>query len=745
MKRRGRPHHLPILASSLLACGLFVLSGCASSQVSTTATLSVSTDTTTVHTSSTASGESGTSTTLFPSAFRSPFVEQTYLASQPVDLSKVANLGKANLSESQKNVLARQSFVAVVPAANEQPWKFWQVYESARYQGLPLLVTTDSILNTYHGLFNTLLQRMEEKALFEQARTMTEALYGAAYAQSGTATDAVVKEDARLNMAYFAVARALLNGSTKLPGIITGDRKDELQAMVDLAASEVALIEAADGPADSPILGYTEDYSQYKPRGHYTRSDQLRRYFKAMMWYGHTAFYINPREPDLPEALAVSLSRRAILISSSLVGPAKEAWSAVYEPTSFLVGRADDITVDDMREVITQVFGTSQPAPDELADVAKIAKVREKLNKLPVPKILTAATRAPGDTENREENERSFRVMGQRYIPDSYAFQQLVWAYVGTAPDNKRDLPMGLDIMTVLGSDQAYKIAKQDYAQDKYQNWETQLEKVNQEFSERTPDLWPANLYTGWLESLQQVMTLPAAGAPDFMKTKVWARKSLNTALGSWTELRHDTILYAKQSVTAEGGGGEEPQDPGYVEPYPAFYARIGELATTLRQGLVDYGLIDPEAANKLEMMISLTDTLRSAAEKELAGEELAPDEKLTISEYGHYLEILEQFNDAEEGRTLSPTAEKSPLVADVHTSYNSNRALEEATGYPLVLYAAFELNGKVQLFAGASYAYYEFTVPLNERLTDEEWTSLLDTGKAPPRPAWTNGWIVSE
>jgi hypothetical protein len=302
---------------------------------------------------------------------------------------------------------------------------------------------------------------------------------------------------------------------------------------------------------------------------------------------------------------------------------------------------------------------------------------------------------------------------------------------------------MGLDAMAVLGSDQAYQIAKQDYSQNKYENWESQLKKVNEEFSARTPDLWPANLYTGWLESLQRIAAKPADGAPEFMQTKVWARKSLNTALGSWTELRHDTILYAKQSVTAEGDGGEEPTEPGYVEPYPDFYAGIGHLAATLKKGLVDYGLIDGESSNKLDLMTSLADTLRSISEKELAGGQLSEEERTTISYYGHYLETLEQFEDSEEGRTLSPTPEKSPLVADVHTSYNTGSALEEATGYPLVLYAAFELNGKTQLFAGASYAYYEFTVPLANRLTDEAWTAMLDTGAVAARPAWTNEWIV--
>ena len=83
--------------------------------------------------------------------------------------------------------------------------------------------------------------------------------------------------------------------------------------------------------------------------------------------------------------------------------------------------------------------------------------------------------------------------------------------------------------------------------------------------------------------------------------------------------------------------------------------------------------------------------------------------------------------------------------MADVHTSYNTGLALEEATGYPLVLYAAFEVNGQLQLFCGASYAYYEFTAPLDGRLTDEEWTAMLDEGRQPARPAWTTEWIPAD
>lgn len=703
--------------------------GCGTEPAETTTTAASGSTTVTLPPADTTTGTTGSSNGGFTNGGAAgPFAEPPYLSPQPVDLAAIVNLDKVLLSEAQRETLARQSFVAVMPGPQYAAWKFWHVYETARYSGLPVLVTTDSLLNAYHGLFDTLLQRMEEASLYDQVVAMTEALYAAADEQSASATDPAVKEAARLNLAFFSVADCLLKG----PGALTASPETE---------AELALIEAAAEIVDSPILGYKEDYTQYKPRGHYTRSEKLQRYFKAMMWYGHTAFYINPRAGDITPDEAIDLTRRAALVSSTLVGPAREAWLSVYEPTSFLVGRADDLTIEDMDRVLVKVLGTSQPQPDDLAADETIEALREELNKLPAPKILTAV--APGvATEGREESQRSFRVMGQRYIPDSYAFQQLVWAYVGTE-EKKREFPMGLDAMIVLGSDQAYKIAKEDYGQDQFAKWEDQIKKVHREFAGKDATLWPANLYTGWLESLQHVMAFPGDGAPAFMKSRSWARKSLNTALGSWTELRHDTILYAKQSVAAEGDGGEEPPSAGYVEPYPAFYAKMAELAATLKQGMEDYNLMDSEALNKLETMIELAQTLQAIAQKELTGGTLTADELSAITWYGSSLESLETWSTDSNGMTLSPAAEKSPLIADVHSGYLTGQALEEATGYPLTLYAAFELDGKLQIFCGASYAYYEFLTPLDERLTDEEWQAMLDAGQAPPRPAWTNEWIV--
>ena len=682
-------------------------------------------------------GESPTSTSVPATTPTTTPAAVEYLDPQPVDLTAIVNLDLADLSDGERQVLAKQSFVAVGSPAGESAGKFWSIYEDARYRGLPVLVTTDSLLNAYHGLFDALLQRMEQTSFFGQVDKMSQELYSSMYDAWGTATDADVKTDLRLNMTYFAVASALLDPEASVPAEI----KDGVEA-------ELQLIEAAAGPAESPTLGYALDYSQFKPRGHYTRSEALQRYFKAMMWYGNVGFYINPRMPDITEEEATSLTRRAVLIAGAVVGPVRDAWDAVYEPTSFIVGESDDLTVDDVQSVTTSVFGTSAPGPDALADSAKIAQVQEQLNQLPAPLILSAvAPDLAAGTDagtTREENQRSFRVMGQRFVPDSYMFQQLVWAKVGTE-ENKRTLPMGLDIMSVLGSTEAYRLETELYAQQKYAHWDTQLAKLKQEFTDPASDLWPADLYTAWLDSLTRVMTIPDEEAPAFMRSRPWALKSLNTALGSWTELRHDTILYAKQSVTAEGEGGEEPVSLGYVEPYPLFYDEIAMLAETMQGEMEAFDLLDEDSDERLTRMASLARSLSTISQKQLAGAELTEDEVYLIQTYGQQLESLEYFGVDEQGLTISPTPDKTPVVADVHTDYVTDPAqvLEEATGYPLTLYAAFELDGVIQLFVGASYSYYEFTAPVDRRLTDEEWTALLDSNSAPPRPEWTGAWIV--
>ena len=83
-------------------------------------------------------------------------------------------------------------------------------------------------------------------------------------------------------------------------------------------------------------------------------------------------------------------------------------------------------------------------------------------------------------------------------------------------------------------------------------NYQNNLAAARNVIDAQQPSEWDENLYMGWLATLRE-LSKPTTDAkyPEVLRTQAWAMKSLNTQLASWTQLRHDTILYAKQSYTS--------------------------------------------------------------------------------------------------------------------------------------------------------------------------------------------------
>ncbi len=114
---------------------------------------------------------------------------------------------------------------------------------------------------------------------------------------------------------------------------------------------------------------------------------------------------------------------------------------------------------------------------------------------------------------------------------------------------------------------------------------------LNGQFAALGADTWTQNLYWGWLYCLLALLDEKGDGYPTFMKSQAWADKELNTGLGSWTELRHDTILYTKQSYATLGLEMGSPKK-GYVEPNPELYGRLASLVKMTGDGLSARGLL---------------------------------------------------------------------------------------------------------------------------------------------------------
>ena len=656
------------------------------------------------------------------------------------------------LSAEQRARLARDGVVGS-PGAQEK--EFFTLYEKARYANVPIFITSDSLLHVYHLMFDKTLRTAETEYFYPLLKTLNRALITQVDAQYQQLRGGPWEDAALRTVAFVAVAGKAADPGFPVPAYAA-----------ELAEAELALIQAADGIWPSPLfpgLQFGEDYTQYIPRGHYTLSEDLSAYFKSMMWYGRMTFRLQTQDPAIGEAETRSalLLVRALRNTQVESRPALDVWADLYDPTAFLVGRSDDLTVLDYIPVIDAVYGKNPPLTT-LADDAKLREFIAAADALPSPRILGLVIAV---TDDETQVTKGLRFMGQRFVPDSYIFRQLIYRNVGTLSD-RRGLPKGLDILAAMGSERAYELLD---AMDEthYANYVSQMEKMRAWTGSLTVEDWTETVYNAWLYTFYPLLEKPAPQTPSFMQSTAWQDKQLHTSLGSWAELRHDTILYAKQ-IYAELGGDWMPTPPdplparGYVEPVPEFYARLAALAAMTRDGLASRSLLGAQDADSLSRIEELALALKQMAEKELAGIPLTAEEHERIRYYGGELEhlVIASADQPENASGAMPYMEEEPqvaVIADVATDPDPQGigipqpvVLEVAVGRVNDLHVVVPLiedDGSIRLEVakGGIFSYYEFPWPAEDRLTDEKWRTLLDDNAAPERPEWISSFFTPE
>ena len=648
------------------------------------------------------------------------------------DFSNVVNINRFEFSPEARELLVKNAFV-VVPFWGEE---FFAMYEPNRYDGIPNFITTDAMLHNYHLFFNHLLESMETEHMIPEIENLNKLMMNETLQQYESLKGSTWENAARRNLAFYTVGNLLMDPQFQVPTVVQQEVSMEMDLIKQHQQMTVSPVMSIGQSEPDMLEDLKEDYTQYIPRGHYTKSEELQQYFQTMMWYGRMTFRLSNEDE----------TRSAVLITLALnQGSNLQNWEKIYEPTGFFVGKSDDLGFNQYNLLMNQVYGNAvniKSLPDSEDKWKQFLNEAQKLNP---PQINSIPIFDENIQPDREKEIKGYRFMGQRYTLDADVFQRLIYREVKENPQGERRmLPRGLDIPAAMGSSEAVSILKNlgDY---RYENYPENMSKMQSYIADLDKSSWTQNLYWSWLYTLMPSTGNKPVGYPSFMLNQAWDRKELNTYLGSWTELKHDTILYAKQVYAEMGGGlGEEVDDRGYVEPNPELYGRLASLAIMTREGLDTRQFLSDRDQESLERMEVLALALKDISEKELTNTPLSEEDYELIRTFGGQLEHfwLEALRD--ENSDMPPKAWENPaaLIADVATA-PPDSVLEEGTGYISEIYAIVPVEGKLRIARGGVYSYYEFTWPATDRLTDQKWREMLQNQEAPEAPAWTRNFTA--
>jgi hypothetical protein len=175
--------------------------------------------------------------------------------------------------------------------------------------------------------------------------------------------------------------------------------------------------------------------------------------------------------------------------------------------------------------------------------------------------------------------DSEYRILPARALPDAILLQRTSQAAgAGTVR-----YPDPLEIAAGLGSAFATQSLAGSLPADCWKNMQPALGLLA---AEKPGGV----LYNQYLDVLRELVNPPEPDAPDFLRGEAWQRKSCQTLLASWTQMRHSLVLQAKTNESCAGITGPSP---GFVEPDPEVFRRLGELTMACLATFAEAGAFD--------------------------------------------------------------------------------------------------------------------------------------------------------
>jgi hypothetical protein len=190
-----------------------------------------------------------------------------------------------------------------------------------------------------------------------------------------------------------------------------------------------------------------------------------------------------------------------------------------------------------------------------------------------------------------------------------------------------------------------------------------------------------------------------------------------------------------------------EPRPCHVIEPNLPFFLGLEATTYSLLSILNDNRLLPDDYRNKLGLFLAMVSRTISIVGQEVRDKPVSAEDNEWITT------IPNQFGDlvlppgANAGGYMMNAGQlQMAMIADVHTDALAGQVLEVGTGIPLRIHVALnDGQGGKRIATGYTYNYYEFTHPMNDRLTDEQWKAQVyaaDANLAGKRPFWLRGVV---
>jgi hypothetical protein len=664
-----------------------------------------------------------------------------YLAQLPYDPSAAVNLPLIQQSSLQLNadelaVLAKSGFTI---SARQAFGTFFMGYVGIYANDLPLFVSGDSVLHAVHRSYDEILKSVEYATLQPSLNNVITGMRTALAVEAGSG---VWPDESLADVdEYLTVAYGLAMGQAS-PGNGVGGNGATITSLIAQAT-------AASGEAKVTLFGESRevDFSQFTVRGHYAAFG-LETYFRAMMWLGRTDLRLLGQKASGE----VEFHRRqfvAAALLAKLVESVQADFAKIDRTLRAFLGESDNMMPTDfaaLRAVagVDSSAGMLAMADEELARAIVSGGFGIQRIASQLLFVVPGNEGAPLD--------RAFLLLGQRFVLDSQVLSNVVYDRMfDPARPLLRMMPDPLDVaFAALGNSGAAELLADDLKA--YPAYPQALHQARVLVDQHEPGYWTASLYTSWLGALRAAS--PAFGAaanpkaPPIVATAAWTKRILQMQLASWAELRHDNLLYAKQSYT----GIPVCEFPdAYVEPIPALWHALADLGNRGAALCAELGMDTSSGpAAYFTSLASTTTMLEAMALQQEQGVAFTADQMAFINQAVEYKDESVVCATIKRPAGWYPNLfytrdnadSQDTLIADVHTQPADaggtmvGKVLHVGTGFPRLLVVTFNTCAGPRAYAGVVSAYHETVTSDFQRLTDEEWSSQI-VASPPPEVPW--------